>query len=70
MAIGKILPQADLPEDLVIEKDKPKKTVKTTKINQDTETLSGAAFHPKKESNAKDYNYSSREKAKMKFKNR
>ncbi|MFA6944801.1 MAG: DEAD/DEAH box helicase [Pedobacter sp.] len=70
LAIGKILPLADLPEDLVIEKDKPKKAIKTTKITPDTETLSGAAFHPKKESNAKDYNYSSREKAKMKFKNR
>ena len=70
LAIGKILPIAELPEDLVIEKDKPKKAVKTTKVSQDTETLSGAAFHPKKESNAKDYNYSSREKAKMKFKNR
>jgi ATP-dependent RNA helicase RhlE len=70
LAIGKIIPIADLPEDLVIEKDKPKKAIKTTKISPDTETLSGAAFHPKKESNAKDYNYSSREKAKMKFKNR
>lgn len=70
LAIGKILPVAELPEDLVIEKDKPKKAIKTTKITPDTEPLSGAAFHPKKESNAKDYNYSSREKAKMKFKNR
>ena len=70
LAIGKIIPVAELPEDLVIEKDKPKKAIKTTKIIQDTEPLSGAAFHPKKESNAKDYNYSSREKAKMKFKNR
>lgn len=69
-AIGKILPLAELPEDLVIEKDKPKKAIKTTKVSQDIETQSGEAFHPKKESNAKDYNYSSREKAKMKFKNR
>ena len=70
LAIGKLLPIAELPEDLVIEKDKPKKAIKTTKITPDTESLGGAAFHPKKESNAKDYNYSSREKAKMKFKNR
>jgi ATP-dependent RNA helicase RhlE len=54
LAIGKVLPQANLPEDLVIEKDKPKKTVKTTKVSPDTESLIGAAFHPKKESNAKD----------------
>jgi len=65
-AIGLPIPLAELPEDLVIEKDKPKKTVKTEV--QDTE--SGSAFHAKKQSNSKDYNYSSREKAKMKFKNR
>jgi len=70
LAIGKTLPLAELPEDLIIEKDKPKKAIKTSKQIQDTETLIGAAFHSKKESNAKDYNYSSREKAKMKFKNR
>ena len=65
-AIGLPIPLAELPEDLVIEKDKPKKIVKTEV--QDTE--SGSAFHAKKQSNSKDYNYSSREKAKMKFKNR
>ena len=65
-AIGLPIPLAESPEDLVIEKDKPKKTVKTEV--QDTE--SGSAFHAKKQSNMKDYNYSSREKAKMKFKNR
>ncbi|SDM33633.1 ATP-dependent RNA helicase RhlE [Daejeonella rubra] len=65
-AIGLPIPLAELPEDLVIEKDKPKKTVKT----EVQETESGSAFHAKKQSNIKDYNYSSREKAKMKFKNR
>ena len=65
-AIGLPIPLAELPQDLVIEKDKPKKIAKTEV--QDTE--SGSAFHAKKQSNMKDYNYSSREKAKMKFKNR
>lgn len=70
LAIGKTIPIGELPEDLVIEKDKPKKAIKTTKASAVNEESVGAAFHPKKESNAKDYNYSSREKAKMKFKNR
>lgn len=70
LAIGKTIPIGELPEDLVIEKDKPKKAIKTTKASAINEEPAGAAFHPKKESNAKDYNYSSREKAKMKFKNR
>ena len=65
-AIGLPIPLAELPKDLVIEKDKPKKNVKT----EVQETVSGSAFHAKKQSNIKDYNYSSREKAKMKFKNR
>ncbi|WP_245803456.1 DEAD/DEAH box helicase [Daejeonella lutea] len=67
-AIGQLIPVAELPADLVIAKDVKIKKVKT-KAPED-EGLSGAAFHEKKESNNKDYNYSSREKAKMKFKNR
>ena len=65
-AIGLPIPLAELPQDLIIEKDKPKKIAKAEV--QDTE--SGSAFHAKKQSNSKNYNYSSREKAKMKFKNR
>jgi ATP-dependent RNA helicase RhlE len=65
-AIGLPIPLAELPEDLVIEKFKPKKSVKT----EVQEIEAGSAFHAKKQSNIKDYNYSSREKAKMKFKNR
>lgn len=64
--IGLPIPIAELPDDLVIEKDKPKKSNK----NDSPEPEIGAAFHPKKQSNVKDYNYTSREKAKMKFKNR
>jgi ATP-dependent RNA helicase RhlE len=64
--IGLPIPIIELPEDLIIEKDKPKKTLKI----ESSEPENGSAFHAKKQSNIKDYNYSSREKAKMKFKNR
>lgn len=66
LAIGQEIPLAELPEDLIIEKEKPKKKLK----NEVTDEVISGAFHPKKQSNNKDYNYSSREKAKMKFKNR
>lgn len=69
-AIGKAIAVVDLPEDLVIEKDKPKKIKKSADQITESNSETGAAFHPKKKSNAKDYNYSSKEKAKMKFKNR
>lgn len=68
-AIGQIILVSELPEGLVIEKD----TTKGKKIKPKAsveEEMTGAAFHEKKESNNKDYNYSSREKAKMKFKHR
>ncbi len=65
--IGYAIAVTDLPEDLIIAKETAKKN-KVKSLNE--EELTGAAFHEKKESNNKDYNYSSREKAKMKFKNR
>lgn len=65
-AIGQKITVAELPEELVVEKEqKPesaeKKVIKTK--NQIPEP--GAAFHEKKASNAKTYNFSSGEKAKM-----
>ena len=66
-AIGQIIPVAELPEGLIKAKDTSKEKKNRTKAEEE---LTGAAFHEKKESNNKDYNYSSREKAKMKFKNR
>lgn len=68
-AIGQNLPVAELPDGVIITKD-PNKAKKSTTQATNEEELSGAAFHEKKASNNKDYNYSSREKAKMKFKNR
>ncbi|WP_411272970.1 DEAD/DEAH box helicase [Daejeonella sp.] len=68
-AIGRIIPVTELPDNLIIEKN----TVKGSRVKHKStgeEEMAGAAFHEKKDSNNKDYNYSSREKAKMKFKNR
>ncbi|MGV8880305.1 MAG: DEAD/DEAH box helicase [Sphingobacteriaceae bacterium] len=61
-AIGQKLPFVSLPEELVIEKDFIRKNVDDD-LNQAPSV--GAAFHEKKARNVKDYNYSSREKAKM-----
>lgn len=63
-AIGNKIPAADLPEGLIIAKDA---AVKKAKIKAETEPAptAGAAFHEKKASNAKTYNFSSSKKAKM-----
>lgn len=63
-AIGQKIPVAELPEDLVIEKEPKKTAEKSEKIEKEIQET-GAAFHEKKASNAKTYNYSSGEKAKM-----
>ncbi|HEY0897601.1 MAG TPA: DEAD/DEAH box helicase [Sphingobacteriaceae bacterium] len=63
-AMGQKLPVGELPEGLIIETgDEPRKTVKT--VRAAAEEPRGAAFHEKKASNAKDYNYSAGTKAKM-----
>ncbi|RZA02391.1 MAG: DEAD/DEAH box helicase [Sphingobacteriaceae bacterium] len=63
-AIGSKIPVADLPEGLMIAKDA---AVRKAKAKPDTEPTptGGAAFHEKKASNAKTYNFSSSKKAKM-----
>ncbi|MBC7746231.1 MAG: DEAD/DEAH box helicase [Flavobacterium sp.] len=58
-AIGIKIKQVDLPIDL------SKKSNKNSKIKISSEEPVGEAFHTKKLSNSKDFNYSSREKAKM-----
>ncbi|MVN23403.1 DEAD/DEAH box helicase [Mucilaginibacter arboris] len=65
-AIGQKIPVAALPDDLHIEKEQKPETEekKAVKVkNPDPEP--GTAFHEKKASNAKTYNFSSGEKAKM-----
>lgn len=62
-ATGHKINQLPLPEGLIIFKAKAKAAAGTNTSKNAEPT--GAAFHAKKESNAKDYNFSSREKAKM-----
>jgi len=67
-AIGQRMDVMDLPDDLKIaDASTPKK-----KKKEDQEDVSerGAAFHDKKASNVKDYNYSAGTKAKMTYKNK
>lgn len=64
-AIGKKISIAELPAELIIEKElKVKKEEKATKPNPDA-PVAGAAFHEKKAANSKTYNFSSGQKAKM-----
>ncbi|WP_295769490.1 DEAD/DEAH box helicase [uncultured Mucilaginibacter sp.] len=65
-AIGSKIQVAELPEDLIIEKERKKTSEDTQASNtKPDENERGAAFHEKKAKNAKTYNYSSGEKAKM-----
>jgi len=59
-SIGQKIPVGELPGDLIIAKEKVVKQPKTTGPDP-----VGAAFHQKKASNAKTYNFSSGKKAKM-----
>jgi superfamily II DNA/RNA helicase len=61
-ATGKKITIAELPEELVIDKDVKVKKETKPKTN---EPLVGAAFHEKKAANSKTYNFSSGQKAKM-----
>jgi len=66
-ATGQKIPLGDLPEDLIIEKERTPTDAaekKTAKAKADDEAP-GAAFHEKKDSNAKTYNYRAGLKAKM-----
>lgn len=66
-AIGQKIPLGELPEDLLIEKERistdgAEKKAAKAKADDDAP---GAAFHQKKASNAKNYNLKASEKAKM-----
>jgi len=66
-ATGEKIPVGELPEDLIIEKERKAGDAaekKTAKAKAD-EDAPGAAFHEKKASNAKTYNYRAGLKAKM-----
>ncbi|MFD0793909.1 DEAD/DEAH box helicase [Mucilaginibacter litoreus] len=67
---GHKMQRADLPEDLVIEKDRKdkeaEKAAKPKQVHKPADKYTpGEAFHQKKPENAKSYNYSSSMKAKM-----
>jgi superfamily II DNA/RNA helicase len=61
---GQKIPSADLPEDLIIEKERKSSSAKK-QVTKDKDEQSGEAFHQKKASNAKTYNYGAGKKAKM-----
>jgi superfamily II DNA/RNA helicase len=66
-ATGQKIPLGDLPDDLIIEEERTPTDVaekKATKAKADDDAP-GAAFHEKKASNAKTYNYRAGLKAKM-----
>jgi len=67
-AIGKKIPVAELPEDLIIDNENRDKEVaipkKSLKVDKNA-PVTGEAFHEKKAANSKTYNYSSGTKAKM-----
>ncbi|MGZ3812772.1 MAG: DEAD/DEAH box helicase [Mucilaginibacter sp.] len=66
LMIGQKLAPNDLPEGFVIvTEQKDKKAVKPEKISKNDLPERGSAFHEKKASNKKDYNYSAGTKAKM-----
>lgn len=66
-AVGKRMDVLDLPEDLQIYNPTSDKKKKLTKEEQE-DSSRGGAFHQKKESNAKTFNYGGGEKAKMTMK--
>jgi superfamily II DNA/RNA helicase len=67
VAIGQKISLGDIPDGVVIEKDKKdaEPETKQVKKGKNDEPVVGAAFHEKKASNVKNYNYSSGQKAKM-----
>ena len=69
-ATGQKMQKADLPDDLVIDKDRKQKETEKEQKKKPVKTdpnqyTPGEAFHQKKPENAKTYNYSSGTKAKM-----
>jgi superfamily II DNA/RNA helicase len=67
-ATGKKMQPAALPDDLVIVNESKPKAEPTKQSIKSTEPEGGAAFHEKKASNSKNYNFSSGQKAKMNMK--
>jgi len=64
-AIGQKIPAGELPEDLIIEKERKETEEKPSLKNKTTAPVAGEAFHQKKASNLKTHNYGAGLKAKM-----
>ncbi|WP_131537113.1 DEAD/DEAH box helicase [Pedobacter nototheniae] len=70
-AVGELMQVMDLPEDLKVVDATASKTKKKKAVDdEDDSSERGAAFHEKKASNVKNYNYSAGTKAKMTYKNK
>jgi len=67
-AVGKRMDILELPEDVSIYNSTTDKKKKVNKEEDQTDSSRGGAFHQKKESNAKTFNYGGGEKAKMTMK--
>ena len=71
LGVGRSMEIVELPEDLIIEgsnrlgKEEDGVEIKRKKTTSIEEYILGAAFHVKKESNLKDYNYNYKDKRKM-----
>ena len=66
-SLGFKIPVIDLPDDLIVDKAAKAPKIKTVKETEDL-PQGGGAFHDKKESNSKNYNYGIGQKAKMTMK--
>lgn len=64
-ATGQKIPLGELPEDLIVEKERTSAGVAEKKAAKAVGDVGGGAFHEKKASNAKTYNLKASEKAKM-----
>jgi ATP-dependent RNA helicase RhlE len=71
LGVGHNMKIMELPVDLIIEgnrhgvTDEAAASKHKKRVNSDEEYIPGAAFHAKKESNLKDYNYNYKDKRKM-----
>lgn len=68
-SLGVKIPVMDIPDNVIVEKTaKTVSKIKTTKEDTDLSPKGGGAYHDKKESNTKNYNFGIGQKAKMTMK--
>ncbi|WP_316803460.1 DEAD/DEAH box helicase [Pedobacter nototheniae] len=69
-AVGELMQLMDLPDELKVDTTASKTKKKKSTDEEEESSDRGAAFHDKKASNVKNYNYSAGTKAKMTYKNK